>query len=315
MLKRKFCHWLIWPSICSVVLLTAGQSIFAASAQSSNSLSEQNNSDDKLAEQEESSQDKSLEETEKNISPPTDKNLGVNTTDPLPPADWEGNLADAAKSPERVKLFIRIAVPHNTNAKDWCRVYPYPVAPPTIKKEIEKLPTKEKDIREGLLAIAYLKRTNSSKPYPGGGWRMQYALAAASRKSGIRVPHTIFTEYPWVDNILPYMEKEIRVLNAKELARTNRYQQAATVFKDYKADLEVQSFNKGLFPIDVPIIRQPGGYRTGRLTLDKYNWWIVAMHKVPGLKYYWLWPVKLNDNPEQLVVLNEDNAIYIEGAW
>jgi len=111
------------------------------------------------------------------------------------------------------------------------------------------------------------------------------------------------------------VRKEVIAINAKEKERRQRWDLAEAVFNENRADLEVQSFNQGLFPIDVPMRREIGGYRKGRVVVNKTNWWIVAMHKVPGLKYYWLWPVKLNDNAEQLVVLNEDNAILIEGGW
>ncbi len=231
-------------------------------------------------------------------------------------SDEDINLTDtSSQAPARVNLTIRIEVHRTKNVTESCRIYPYPVAPPPKKGDPAALPIKDKPLRQVLLNMGYFNKMRQEKPFPTGGWRMQYALEAAMKKSGFGPPHSIFTEYAWADNIIPYMRKETIAINKKELERMERYNLAQAVFNDHRADLEVQSFNQGLFPIDVPIHRELGGYRIGRVVVNKATWWIAAMHKVPGLKYYWLWPVKLNDSSEQLVVLNEDNAIYIDGAW
>lgn len=263
----------------------------------------------------------STEPTSEEIIPEkidTNNDLGINDTETtITSPDVDNALPSILnkKEHQKINLTIHINVPHNNKAVDWCRIYPYPVAPPKIKTEVERLPIRDKQLRSLILAIAYWNKTRTDKPYPAGGWRMQYALQSAIAKSGLNAPHTIVTEYPWADNILPYIRKEVIVINAKELDRKKRHKLAQTIFDEHRADLEVQAFNKGLFPIDVPISRERGGHRKGKTLVDKANWWIVVIHKIPGLKYYWLWPVRLNDNPEQLVTLNEDNAIYIEGAW
>ena len=246
---------------------------------------------------------------------PSDASLGINNTESITEnIDTENNLS-AKKGNQKINLIIRITTPLNRRALDWCRIYPYPVAPPIKKMAISDLPYTDKALRSTLLSMSYWNKTQTSKPYPAGGWRMQIALQRAIKKSGLGLPHTIFTEYPWVDNMIPYVRKEIFAINAEEKERVKRYDLAQSVFKEYRSDLEVQAFNNGLFPIDVPMMREIGGFRRGHALVDKANWWIVAMHKVPGLKYYWLWPVKLNENPEQVVILNEDNAICVEGAW
>ncbi len=246
--------------------------------------------------------------------------LAVNADNPpqsnTSSAELENILSDlSSKGHSKINLTIRIVVPHNKDALDSCRIYPYPVAPPKKKKDPDKIPLTDKALRSMALSMSFWTKSRKDKAYPSGGWRMQHILDIAMQKSGLGPPHTIFTEYSWVENIIPYIRKEAIIVNAKEADRVNRYNSAQTVFSENRADLEVQSFNQGLFPIDVPIRREAGGYRRGQVTVDKANWWIVAMHKIPGLKYYWLWPVTLSDSPEQTVTLDEDNAIYIEGAW
>jgi len=287
MAKNKFLSSLLWLFIVSTVVSTAP---FAWAID----LDSQINT--------ESSQSNTIQSH--NIEPGYINQSTENNQSELP-----------TKSRQKINLIVRIIVPHNTQASDWCRIYPYPIAPPKKKKDPDKLPLTDKDLRNLVLSVEYWSKSRKDKPYPPGGWRMQYALGAALAKSGIGEPHTIFTEYGWSDEIIPYVRKEVQVINAKENERIQHYNLARSVYDENRTDLEVQAFNQGLFPIDVPIRRQLGGFQTGQALVDKTNWWIVATHQVPGLKYFWLWPVKLNDNREQVAILNEDNAIYIEGAW
>jgi len=229
-------------------------------------------------------------------------------------ADKNSSDTTSAGRP-KITLNIRITVPHNKNAFDSCRIYPYPVPPPHKKSDPDKIALKDKSLRQMALGMGYWTVSRLDKAFPTGGWRMQYIMTAALKDSGTSRPHSIFTEYGWADNMIPYLRKEAIIVNAKEDDRKKRYDLAQSVFTENHTELEVQAFNQGLFPIDVPIRREAGGYRRGQTVADKANWWIVAFHKVPGLKYYWLWPVKLSDSPIQTVTLDEDNAIYIEGAW
>ncbi len=190
---------------------------------------------------------------------------------------------------KKVRLIIRINVPHNIKAVDTCRIYPYPVAPPKIKTEIKELPIKTLDLQSQLKAIGYTAVTKKENPFPVGGWRMRYAFNAAAAKAGMGRPHTILTMYQWIDDMVPYLRPEVIRMNAIEKLRKQRYELAQSVFDEHKADLETQAFNNGLFPIDVSIQRLFGGVREGSVIVDQTNWWIVVIHKVPGLKYYWLW--------------------------
>ncbi len=306
MLKKKSLNWLIWLFIFGFgVFVAAEQFVLAISsdkpvsavAAKASSDSETPAADAKL--------------------PSIDDDSAIKNTESVANTnDADNILPDILnKSPKKIRLVIDIVVPHNIRAVDWCRIYPYPVAPPIKKNEITEIPYKDKQLRSALLAMGYWGRTRPDKIYPAGGWRMQYALKAAVAKSGLGMPHTLFTEYVWVENITPYMRKETVLINAKEKERKNRYAQMQQVFIDYRAEIETQALNKGLFPIDYPMKAAVGGYRRGESLVDKATWWIVAMHKVAGLKYYWLYPVKLSDSPQQEVTLNEDNAIFIEGAW
>jgi len=224
-------------------------------------------------------------------------------------------LTEATVKSKKVTLLVRINTPHNKRAIDSCRVYPYPVAPPHRKGKIDKLSIADAALRDQLRTMGYLATSRNDRPYPSGGWRMQYAFKNALAKSGLGEPHTVFTMYAWLDEIVPYMRKEVIRINAIEQQREKLYQAAQQMFDEHRADLEVQAFNDGLFPHDVPLHPWHGDRTLGRVELEKTNWWIVAFHKIPGLKYYWLWPIKLSDAPEQLIELNEDNAIHIEGSW
>lgn len=153
---------------------------------------------------------------------PAMADLNTDSSDSKPNDQLEKIVTDATpgnktdKNVPKVTLVVRINVPHNTNTFDSCRVYPYPVAPPAIKKPINHVPVAEKSLREILATMGYILITNTEKPYPPGGWRMQYIMKAAVARSGIAYPHTAFTLYPWVDNILPYVVREVVASNAKE---------------------------------------------------------------------------------------------------
>jgi hypothetical protein len=216
---------------------------------------------------------------------------------------------------KKVVLLIRINTPNNLRAQDSCRVYPYPVAPPHRKAAIQDLQIKDAALRSVLQSLGYTAVSRLDKPFPAGGWRMQYALKSAIAKSGLGLPHTVFTMYVWMDEMVPYLRQEVLRINAIEAERNKRYLAAERMFNDHRADLEVEAFNNGLFPLDVPLRPWHGVHKLGRVELQQTNWWIVALHKTPGLKYYWLWPVKLSDAPEQFVELNEENAIHIDGSW
>ena len=226
----------------------------------------------------------------------------------------ETNTQSEAKS-NKVNLTIHINVPHNMRAVDSCRVYPYPVAPPRQKHPIAPLSTKSKEIQNQLQGLGYSTMSRVEKAYPSGGWRQQYAFRAAEAKSGEGLPHTVFTMYAWREAMEPYMRTEIIRINAIEKDRKERYEAAQQIFDEHRTDMEVQAFNDGLFPQDVLLRPWHGNKKSGKISLDETNWWIVALHKTPGLQYYWLWPVKLSNAPEQLVELNEDNAIVIDGGW
>jgi len=216
---------------------------------------------------------------------------------------------------KKITLYIRINTPHNLRAIDTCRVYPYPVPPPKRKAKIPEIKITDASIKTTLRAVGYTAVTYADKPYPSGGMRVQYAFKRAVANSGMSLPHNIFTMYVWEDNMIPYMRAEIKKINKIEEERDRRYLAAQSMVEEHKSDLELEAFNNGLFPHDVLMHPWHGDRKSGSVEIEQTNWWIVALHKTPGLKYYWLWPVKLSDAPEQVVELNEDNAIHIEGGW
>jgi hypothetical protein len=216
---------------------------------------------------------------------------------------------------KKITLYIRINTPHNLRAVDTCRVYPYPVAPPKRKGKISEIGITDASLKTTLRAVGYTAVTNADRPYPSGGMRVQYAFKKAVANSGISLPHNIFTMYVWEDNMIPYMRTEVKKINKIEEERDRQYLAAQKMVEDHKSDLELEAFNSGLFPHDVFMHPWHGDRKSGSVELEQTNWWIVALHKTPGLKYYWLWPVRLSDAPEQVVELNEENAIHIEGGW
>ena len=172
-------------------------------------------------------------------------------------------------------------------------------------------------IKKMVLTTGFLSRTSTTTTFPGGGWRWQYAMARALDKSGFSVPHTIGIEYLWAEKMAPYVKAEVLKINKKELEREQALARANQYYDDNFKLFEAEAIKRGLAPH-----RMTRSYSRS-LTLGKNyttnlepgKWWILATHKVPALKYYWLLPVQVEANKNNRFVLNEDNAIYVEGAW
>lgn len=223
--------------------------------------------------------------------------------------------ADPVREGE-IKLVATIAVPHLKQALTQVTAYPYPMKPPPAKQKIRLLPDKEKALKSMILSSGYLSRSAADAPYPPGGWRWQYAFNKAIKNSNIAMPHSIFEHYLWVDRVLPYVKAQTKLYNAFEKNRVNAYNEAEQDFLDNRTAYEDQATKAGIGPTPLKKVylksRKIGlHYATNGIKPGK--WWILATHRVPGLKYFWLLPIDVDKS--ERIILNESNAIYVEGGW
>jgi hypothetical protein len=152
--------------------------------------------------------------------------------------------------------------------------------------------------------------------YPTGGWRWQNCYAKALKRAGMTEPHVLMNMYIFTNNLLPYAYEEVKKRNEFEQKRQKRYDVAKTDYDELHADAETEATRKG---VESQLLKYkkffPNGDRQATAYLQPGQWWIVAVHKVPGLTFYWQEPVTIHDDEPCVVTLNEDNALMIEGAW
>lgn len=242
---------------------------------------------------------------------------------PKPPKTvtvYEDDIEEVGSSAEPVKdgeltIVATVAVPHMKKALTKVVAYPWPMKPPVRKQPIKQLPEKEKALKNMILATGYFNRASPDVPYPPGGWRWQYAFHTAIERSGISVPHSIFEHYGWADRMIPFVKAQTKVYNAFERERGQRFAAANQEYLDIRSESEDAAVHRGLAPVNMRKISLKsnaiGTHFAGNLKPGK--WWILGTHRVPGLKYFWLLPVEIEKSGR--VVLNEGNAIYIEGGW
>ncbi len=216
---------------------------------------------------------------------------------------------------KKVKLVIRVIVPHNKEAVDQFDLYPYPFEPAKIRVAIGRLPSEPSSLNDCLNALGYTARIALDDPYPAWGWRMQYAFKTAVRKSQLAFPHGLVELAGWRQAMRPYLLEEVLKSNAYEKQRRERYVAAVKEFKESRTEIEIEALRQGLYPIYVYVRKGRGITREGYAMVDQATWWVVGTHRVAGLTYHWQERVKLTDADEQVVNLNEDNALFIEGGW
>lgn len=246
-------------------------------------------------------------------------------------SDWRKStttpLIKPAETQRPVKRLVRIVVnvPYTKMSSVTRRfvthfvAYPYPVQPPRIKKTIASLPTP--DSKAGLMRlksliqdVSYNSRTIVERPYPAGGLRFKYAYQKALQKSGLTEPQTLIGVYPFIDQILPYVIPEVKKYNRLEDERLRRYKLAIKEFEENRADIETDAMGQGLFPIEIKTNRTEKGLKAGDAELTPGTWWIVGTLRIPSLTYYWQLPVSITSTSNE-VVLNQENAMLIEGGW
>lgn len=217
----------------------------------------------------------------------------------------------------QANLDVSIVVPHMVRSHSSLTAFPWPVAPPRNKKFPPPLPETEKALRQMLMQSGYVNRTNPDMPYPTGGYRFLYAYRAAVRKSGMSLPHTILEHYGWVDKMMNYMIPEVTASNNHEEVRFDTFKAVEKFNIENEQRIRNEALRQGLEPAALKPIEMPAKTvgRHFQATVKPAKWWVVGVHKAPGLKYYWHHPVEVQEGKLNRVVLTEGNAIFIEGGW
>lgn len=270
-----------------------------------------------------------------------DSGIQVNKLDPMPAKDYAEEEEDGIDDPEKTrtnnepitvyedeeedeaavrkgkaKIYLTISVPRNKKSIVKVEAYPYPPKPPK-STGYSTLPTDPKDVKDLLISHGYLGRVAMDDIYPPGGWRFQYALARAIRKSGKSVPHSILTHYRWADGMIGYLTPELETVNKFEEGRQERFKKYQEQFSNnytlhrntaVRTSVEKVKF----FPL--PNDRHKKGMNFGGILKDG-KWWILASHKAPGLTYFWIEELDLKNNDRKILEFNESNAICINGGW
>jgi hypothetical protein len=221
------------------------------------------------------------------------------------------SLFDDAMPLDAGMVAIRMAMPPNSRAVDTIALYPYPVKPPVVTGPPSRLPTTPKDLKYLLLATGYTGRPSPDKSYQAGGWRWQYALAEAERRSGLKNPYTIMGAYQWIDDITPFVLAETKKWNDFEKARFARYQKCVEEFEKTHADLENEASQQGLTPMNIR--EHKSG--TTKVRVPAGNWWVTCTRKAPALTWYWQVPFTVGPGENTTVSLDWKNALIVKGGW
>lgn len=227
-------------------------------------------------------------------------------------ADGPPSLFEDARpfSDKNAQIIARIRTTRAHKATDTYTVYPYQPKPPAWTPQ-NPLPTTFKGAKGMVMSTGYQNRQHPDKPYQMGGWRWVYAYHSALQRSGIGEPHTIFTEYSFARDLTPYVVKECIKRNQFEKERFARYQRNLEQYEKNHVDQENEALRLGLMPIALTH-REFG---IGRGQFPAGNWWLQVTRKMPGLTYYWLEPITAAPKQNVEIVLDDDNALAIVGAW
>ncbi len=235
----------------------------------------------------------------------------VRTVDGIPlPAD----AVEEGEGRTTATVTVAIRTKLNKRAVDHIGIYPSPQMPPRIKQEISPLGEDTRTLKSMLLQSGYQDRLSLDHPYPAYGYRWHTAYQNALQKGGMGVPHTMFDYYPWIDRMVQHIRPEVIKINKHEKARKEAYLKCVTFFQDESRDAESDAVRNNLYPLTFEIHKDStGSYGRGEVAAG--NWWITATRKLPGLQLYWQVPIQLTGGQTPQVVLNEDNALWIQGGW
>lgn len=241
---------------------------------------------------------------EKAVSPPTGDGI------PLPAGSQEEQDNGRTQS----ILSVAIRSKYNKKAQDHMIVYPSPQLPPRVKTEIGPLATDRSNLKQMLLQSGYQDRLSLDHPYPMYGMRWHTAFQAALKNSKMGVPHTMFDYYPWINKMVDYIRPEVIKINAHEKARKDAYLKAVFFYQEEAREAENEAVRNNYSPLAfTPKKDSTGTYWRGEIPAG--NWWITATRKTPGLQFYWQIPITVAPGQSPSVVLNEDNALWIQGGW
>jgi hypothetical protein len=224
----------------------------------------------------------------------------------------------AEETLQKAQCTVDLDIPHALNANAICTAYayPYPMAPPLRKQKIGPLSLNNGYIKKQIQSTAYTRRTVHTEYYPTGGWRWQNAYHRGLDRSGRMEPHLVTNLYLFSDAVFPYVKEECIASNKIEEKRLKRYDDMEQEYTDGRADAETEATRKGLTPSFVKFDKfSPDGKRRALVRVPSGQWWIVCTLKIPGLTYFWEEPVGVHEGTTEKVILNEDNALTIEGAW
>ncbi len=224
-----------------------------------------------------------------------------------------GEAGKEDKNKELRTLNMRFLTPRHMRPSDSIWIYPYPPKPPK-QIHVAPLPEEAQALKNQILNHGYTFRPDLNRPYPAGGWRWVHAFDAGLKKSGQGLPHTMITMYPWVNKVFPFIQAECRELNKIEAQRSERYMQVMADYDRIHVDIETQAALKNLSPCEIKV----NSRGIAQHQLPPGNWWIAAVRKCPGLKFYWQVPLTVSDgqNQEPLnVQFTEANALVVGGGW
>ncbi|MBK9144363.1 MAG: hypothetical protein IPM23_17855 [Candidatus Melainabacteria bacterium] len=214
-----------------------------------------------------------------------------------------------------VDVYLSVAVPHTRNVVVKGMAYPYPPKMPPISSNM--IPDDDKSIKELLMGSGYLRRQTANQPNPLGGWRWQYAFNKAVKKSRLAFPHSIVEHYRWSNAMVKFVKPEIQQINRFEKQRLARYQQEEAFFTEHSEIIKHDSARLGLDPVAIEVL-PASPKRVGldlKVKVARAKWWFVVDYTVPGLTYHWRIIRDLAKEKPERLVLNEGNAISIEGGW
>lgn len=232
--------------------------------------------------------------------------------------DKEQNLLEIpGEKPKTFPVTVWVNVPRLKGSADAFRIYPYPIKPPKAKRSYSPMTLDYNAVKDSLWANGYQARsTLSNKAYPSVSFRFNYCLDAAIRESGLGKPHLITEASSWVEEIYPYMRKNMARWNEAEEARQDRYDKFIQFYEDNHAEAEVEAARRDLNPITLDMRLYHLSLRQAVTNLPAGTWYVVGTRTLVGTIYYWNEAFEVGEGKVANIQLNEANALLIDSnAW
>lgn len=226
---------------------------------------------------------------------------------------------DGETAPQYATVNLKMQVPQMFRSTTELKAYPYTTKPVRMAQPLMPLPIERQPIRELILTSGYASRSSSERPYPEGGWRWTYAFNNALKRSRTTMPKTMVGLYSWVDKMIGYALPECIRINEIEEKREKRYHQLVQDYEDNHKDEEMEALRRGqeVTPIRLRRFNRDGKllYYTSQIKLTPGEWWITGTHKVPGLNYYWQYPLTVKVGETYNLSIDDANAALITGGY